>query len=63
MMTPFGTYTNAMRTGGLGVVAARASAGTMESRKGRATAAPTPLRKVPAATALRVMIIGWQSPS
>src|SRR6266481_7151021 len=59
MSIPFGTYTKAMRTGGFLAVFANASAGTMESRKGSATAVPTPLKKVLRSSALRVMIIAF----
>jgi hypothetical protein len=45
MMMPLGTYTNAMRTGGF-VVVAEASAGTIASRNGSATAVPMPRRNV-----------------
>ena len=50
MMMPFGTYTNAIRTG---VLAGAAKAGAMESRKGRATAVPMPRKMVRRAMALR----------
>src|SRR5262245_5349534 len=54
MSMPFGTYMKARRTGGFG---AAANAGTIESRNGRATVAPTPFRKVLRGTALPVMIM------
>ena len=54
MSMPFGTYRKARRIGGL---AAAAKAGTMESRKGSATAAPTPFRNVLRGRDLPVMII------
>src|ERR1035438_5946032 len=43
-MMPLGTYTKAIRTGAFERVAA--SAGTMASRKGSATAVPMPRRNV-----------------
>ena len=54
MSMPFGTYRKARRTGAL---AGAANAGTIESRKGSATAAPTPLRNVLRGRDLPVMII------
>jgi hypothetical protein len=54
MSMPLGTYRKARRTGDFG---AAANAGTIESRNGRATVAPTPFRKVLRGTALPVMIM------
>ena len=60
MSMPFGTYRKARRTGGF---AGAANAGTIESRKGSATAAPMPLRNVLRGRALPVMIIAVTTPS
>src|SRR5687768_11644037 len=54
MSMPFGTYMKARRTGALG---AAANAGTIESRNGSATVAPTPFRKVLRGRDLPVTII------
>src|SRR5215218_8567984 len=54
MSMPFGTYRKARRTGAFG---AAANAGTIESRNGSATVAPTPLRKVLRGSDLPVTIM------
>src|SRR5258708_37744078 len=51
---PLGTYTKPMRTGAF---TAAPNAGVMASRKGSATAVPTPLRKLLRASALPVIIL------
>src|SRR5436190_4197867 len=57
MSMPFGTYTNAMRTGALPGSLLAAIAGAIASRKGRAMLVPMPRRKVRLASALPVIII------
>src|ERR1700728_651508 len=62
MMMPLGTYTNAMRTGGL-VLRTAAIAGTIASRNGSATVVPMPLRNARLGKAFLVIIIVEPLPS